>query len=93
MTDQLLQGRDSRCLCFLAMFLARTHRTLYRAQCIGGLAEELGFGEDEAQLFARELRERGLLRELSALQPRGPMMEITPRGIEAVRSAYGRADA
>ena len=81
---------ETLCLSFLAMFLARAHRTLYRPQSICALAEELGFSTEESARLTRELMRRGFLREFSALAGDGPMMEITPRGIAAVREDYLR---
>lgn len=85
-------GRDVEALClsFLAMFLARAHRTLYRPQSICALAEDLGFSPEEAARLTRELMRRGFIRQFSSVATDGPMMEITPRGIAAVRDDYVR---
>ena len=78
---------DPRDIAFLAMFFARTHRMLYRAQYAGDLGEEMGLSDAEVRSCAVELQRRGWLRELSGLAPRGPLMEITPAGIHAVQAS------
>lgn len=76
---------ESKRLAFLTMFFARAHRTLYRAQNVAELGEELGFSTAEARACARALQRRGLLRSLSSLAGDGPLMEITPAGISRVQ--------
>lgn len=83
---------ESKRLAFLAMFFARSHRMLYRAQYVDELGEEMGFSNAEVRAYALVLQSRGLLRQLSTLSPRGPLMEITPAGIRLVQKSIA-ADA
>ena len=78
---------EAKRLAFLAMVFARSHRMLYRAQFVEELGEEAGFSPEEAQSFARALQHRGLLRMLSGMSSRGPLMEITPAGIHLVQES------
>jgi hypothetical protein len=78
---------ESKRLAFLTMFFARAHRTLYRAQNVAELGEELGFSTAEARACAHALQRRGLLRSLSSLAGDGPLMEITPAGISRVQES------
>ena len=48
----------------------------------------LGLSADETTGFARDLQDRGYLRELTALGEGGSLMEITPEGVSAVQTAY-----
>jgi hypothetical protein len=81
------QSMESKRLAFLAMVFARSHRMLYRAQFVEEVGKEVGFSAAEARTFAESLRHRGLLRMLSGLSARGPLMEITPEGIHRVRAS------
>ena len=87
MTEKASSAMESQRLAFLAMFFARTHRMLYRAQYVGELAEEMGLSDREGRACAHVLQRRGWLRMLSTMPPRGPLMEITPAGITAVRTS------
>ena len=87
MTRKEDRAEESQRIAFLAMFFARTHRMLYRAQYVGDLGEEMGLSDVDTRACAVALRQRGWLRELSTLAPRGPLMEITQAGISAVQSS------
>lgn len=87
MTTRKNSAEESQRIAFLAMFFARSHRMLYRAQYVGELGEEMGLTIGDARACAVALQRRGWLRELSTIAPGGPLMEITPAGISAVQAS------